>query len=481
MKYILGSLVLFSSVANADVWLTSANKVAVNDLQFLSARSIVTTPVTTFPIPWASIIPQLKEATALTTPEQKAVDRLMLEYQRSQQLKVTARVGSEKYSLPLASNRQSDQHALNVSGSFEYGQLKGKLDADLVNGKLDGSYLAYEYSDWLFYASKQEQFWGPSNDASLIYSNYAEAVPSVGVQRVATSASSLPLLNLLGSWSFKAQMGQLESNRAVPNTKLWSARLAIKPFNSLEIGFNHVAQWGGDGFGNGISDFLDVITSKEYCPNGQSDCDDSLKSKFGNQLAGIDFNLQLNIMRTNVNLYGQTIGEDGSNGGLLPADKVTMFGLSTFLYTEYGLAKIYFESIDSNLSCGKDKAVKNCFYEHTTYDSGYRYKSIPIGSPYDNDTRSYVLGLTLTDGAQFTEVKIKQLYLNEDSSQINTGNDYSGHYLVDDATELTIIEYTHQYQWSENQKVSFEIQSKLRGSLPSEDDHIVNLVYQHSF
>ena len=481
MKYLVGSLVLMSSFVNADTWLTSSNRMAKNDIQFLASRSVITTPITTFPIVWDTIIPQLRTVKSLTTAEEAAVNRLLNEYKRAKQYQVEAKLASDDVSLPATADRQFENSSLNISKSFESEKIKVKLDADLVNGSLAGSYFALEQSGWLFYLSQQEQFWGPGNDVSLIFSDYAEPAPAIGLQRASSDASDIPILSLLGPWSFKAQMAQLESDRAVPNAKLWSARFNFRPARSLEIGLTHVAQWGGDGFGNSPRDFWDVISGKEYCVTGESTCDHSRMSKFGNQLAGIDFNLQINLLGSNANFYGQTVGEDAPTNGVLPADKVTMFGFSSHSVTEYGLLKMFVEAIDSNLSCGTDKSVKNCFYEHTAYQDGYRYKGIPIGSQYDNDSTSYVVGASLTNKSHYAEVKLKKLTLNEDSSDIQTLTGAGGHYLVREKTDLTIIEYSHQYDWSENQRVKFDLQSKLKGTLPNENDHIIQVLYQHNF
>lgn len=481
MKYIVGSLALFSSLVNGDTWLSSSNKMAKNDLQFLSSRSIITTPVTTFPILWETILPQLEKATALTTAEEKAVNRLLNEYQLSNKMQFKARLGSDSYALAAAPDRHQDDASFNVSANYSSDLIKAKIDADLVNGDLSGSYFALQYSGWLFYLSQQEQFWGPGNDSSLIFADYVKPIPAIGLQRFQSQPFDLPLLNLLGSWSFKAQMAKLESNRAVPDAKLWSARFTFKPFRALEIGLSHSAQWGGKGFGNGFGDFFDVISGKEYCPDGTSNCATALKSKFGNQLAGVDFNLQLNLLGMNANLYAQTIGEDAPTSSPLPADKVNMFGISSHFVTDYGLMKFYLETINSNLSCGTDKTVKNCFYEHTVYQNGYRYKGLPIGSQYDNDSTSYVLGFNLANESNFITAKLKHISLNEDSSDINTITGAGGHYLVTDKTNLTLLEYSHQYDWSDSQRVSIELQSKLQGSLPNNDDHIVHIVYQHYF
>ena len=481
MKYLVGSLALFSGFLHADVWLAASNKMAKNDLQFLSSRNIITAPITTFPVAWSTILPELESAKIRTRGEKRAVERLLREYKLSNRMHVSGRLGSDGYALPIAADRQGDDSSLSLSANYSFANIKAKVNADIVNGDFSGSYLAIEQSGWLFYASQQEQFWGPGNDSSLIYSDLAESIPSVGIQRAQATKSELPILNWLGPWSFKAQMAQLESNRTVSDTKFWSTRFNFKPINALEIGLSHVALWGGEGFGNGLNDFFDVISGKDLCIDGSNNCDSALKSKFGNQLAGVDINLQLNFLGLHSNLYAQTIGEDGVTDGLLPADKVTMYGMSSNVVTNFGLLKVFIETTDSNLSCGTNKNIKNCFYEHNDYQSGYRYKNIPIGSQYDNDSTSYVLGITITNGSHFIESKVKRLSLNEDSSDISNATGAGGHYLVAEKTDLTLFEYSHQYDWSDTQRINLELQSKLKGSLPDNDDHIVNISYQHYF
>lgn len=481
MKYIISLAILFSTFVNAEVWLTSSNRMAKNDLQFLASRGVITAPVTSFPVAWSAVLPELKEAKRVSKAERLAINRLLAEYRKSDQLQLGARITNESPALPNVKNRSDQKSSIYFSGTYETEKIKAKLSTDLLNGDFDGSYLALQQSGWLFYLSRQEQFWGPTNDASLIFSDYAQAMPAIGFQRATADAFDLPVLNWLGPWSFKAQMSQMESYRAVPDAKMWSARFNFKPVQNLEIGLSHVAQWGGEGYGNGIKDFIDVVSGKEYCIVPEAQCTSSHMSKFGNQLAAIDANLHFSLLRVNFNLYGQTVGEDAPTSGILPADKVTMYGFSAQTYIHAGLLKMYIETIDTNLACSRIDNRKNCLYEHTAYQDGYRYKGIPIGSPYDNDSTSYVFGMNLTKDDHFLEFKVKKLTLNEDSSDIKTITGAGGHYLVGKKTNLTILEYNHQYDWSKNQRITLDFQSKLKGSLPNEDDHIIQFSYQHRF
>ena len=75
------------------------------------------------------------------------------------------------------------------------------------------------------------------------------------------------------------------------------------------------------------------------------------------------------------------------------------------------------EYIDTGVSCQAESIVENCYYEHDTYKSGYRYHGRTIGSTYDNDSQSVVLTLLgqLSNGDDW-QVKLRSVDYNSDNS-----------------------------------------------------------------
>lgn len=481
MKHKLFLLLLFSASSHANLWLESSDLQDKQDLQFLSARGVINLPTSSFPIPWQGIVRELKATTDLNAAEQDAVARLLASYAKNANLEVTASISNETFRLPATPNHSSETAGLKVGKSFSNDYVSARIDADLVSGELAGSYLASQIGNWLVYYSTVEQFWGPGNDTSLIYSDYIKPIPTLGIQRADSKAVDLPVLNWLGSWTAQAQFSRLESNRAVADTMLWSARVAFRPINQLELGFSHVAQWGGEGNDSSLSGFIDMISGEETCADGTTNCPIDSQSRLGNQLAAIDAKFNYNIDDASVSLYAQLVGEDAPVSGIVPADKIFMYGASLFKPLAKGFIKVYVESIDSNLSCSSSNNIQNCLYEHHTYASGYRYKGLPIGSAYDNDSTSHVLGAVYSSPKHVIETKVKWLALNEDDSNRSLVDGFGGHYLTANNTDLTVLEYRHQYLYSAQSEIELVLQSKISGELDDDENTIVKLQYKHNF
>jgi len=81
--------------------------------------------------------------------------------------------------------------------------------------------------------------------------------------------------------------------------------------------------------------------------------------------------------------YLQFVGEDEAGG--IPSRGMLQLGLeSSFSYNDVQ-HRFVLEAIDTSLAPHKTP-IYNRGYEHSIYQSGYRYKARPIGAPVDNDT-----------------------------------------------------------------------------------------------
>ena len=106
-------------------------------------------------------------------------------------------------------------------------------------------------------------------------SNNARPVPAISFSRSQATRSQTKWLKFLGPWFFTAQIGQLESQRVIPDTKLWMTRFNFTPISGLELGFSWSAAWGGEGQANSISDWFKVVTFQKECANDESTCTDA--------------------------------------------------------------------------------------------------------------------------------------------------------------------------------------------------------------
>ena len=96
-------------------------------------------------------------------------------------------------------------------------------------------------------------------------------------------------------------------------------------------------------------------------------------------------------------------------------DCASMFGADSRFNFDGQQYKLFFEYTDTMVFCGEDANAFNCFYEHSTYQSGSRYYGRSLGSTYDSDAKVYVLGLIgqYADSKGFTSL-LRYAQLNND-------------------------------------------------------------------
>jgi hypothetical protein len=88
----------------------------------------------------------------------------------------------------------------------------------------------------LLYAGWIDHWWGPGWVSALSLSNNARPMPQIGIERLETTASSWPVLNLLGPWQAEFFVGLLDGPRLQKNTLYNALRVTFNPAPGLEIG-----------------------------------------------------------------------------------------------------------------------------------------------------------------------------------------------------------------------------------------------------
>lgn len=444
-----------SASVNAEPWVKPDDYGLRADIQRLADAGVILAPVTTYPLMWKSFISDVQSMPLeqLSPSLQDALLRVKHRYKSenssSHSLQLSAfaatdpiiatsfgATNTQETELSAAYAYLGDNFAAKVAINYRKDGKKclvdGKTTDDIVTNEqaltdcndtsLDDSYLAYRLGNWIFRAGAVEQFWGPGVDNSLIMSGNAKPLPALSVTREKSTAFETPWLSWIGQWGFTAQMAKLETTRVVSDTLLWSTRVNFRPIQQLEVALSWSAQWAGDGQRGSAGDFIDVITGQTTCIDGNVNCDSQLESKIGNQLAGIDIRWSDTLFNQPYAVYASTIGEDASSQ-FKPADRAYLFGVQTTqrLYDQNLLINV--EYIDTGVSCQADSISENCYYEHSTYKSGYRYHGRTIGSTYDNDAQSVVLTLLgqLSNGDDW-QVKLRSVDYNSDNRDLYPNN-----------------------------------------------------------
>lgn len=264
----------------------------------------------------------------------------------------------------------------------------------------DGSFADVALSNWQLGAGAVPRWWGPGWDSSLILSNNARPAPGLYLERRRFTAFATPWLAWLGPWHAVTFMSQLETDRDFARPLLWGARLTFKPFESLEVGLNRTAMWGGDGRPQSLGVFKDLLIGEDNFNADQP----GKSTEPGNQLGGIDLKFTQVHQQQVYACYTQWIGEDEAGG--LPSGFLGLAGCSwqTAALVLPGLPSMALSTVFmefSNTAMGGWTGDTNfrSAYEHSIYVDGYRYRGRALGSQYDNDSKTLAIGWLLQQHA----------------------------------------------------------------------------------
>ncbi len=443
----LSAMMLYSS-AQAAPWVDTSDIYLRADIQALADAGVISGPINTFPLMWSGIGADLAQAEpALLTPDLvDAFARVNFYYQNA-----VGNRGNTSIKVAAASDEARFQHF--GSDYREKGQLQGSHEytgerfsykisasanynpADDEEIRLDDSYIAVVLGNWIVTAGSVGQWWGPGFDSSLHKSNNARPMPSLMISRNNSQAFETPWLSWIGDWSLTGGVSVTEEDRYAPHTLLWNLRGAIKPFRQLEIGLSWTTQFCGEGQECSFNTAVKSITGQRDCraDTGQGEgC-----SNYGNQMAGFDVRYADTWFDVPVGLYLERTCEDSKGDPWQIVDCGKMVGADTRFSIAKQQYKLFIEYTDTMVYCGEDKNQFNCFYEHSTYQSGSRYYGRAFGSTYDSDANVYALGLIgqFDNSHGFTSI-LRYAQLNKDGA--NRGGVWAPQPLKEDIMMLEL-------------------------------------------
>lgn len=403
---------IFSTKIWSSPWIGTIEPQLHQDLQVLVEWGVLDAAVNTYPVPWKGIAQQLEKIQLETLDKVPSISAQRLKHYLRAYKKQTGQSIASLYAatddsqLTGFNGLQGPKVRFNVTREFYWGRWAGQLSVNQLRAgerHFDQSFIAYQFGDWNLRLGSLNQWWGPGQSSSLILSNNARPIPALSFSRSQATRSENSWLQYLGPWFFTAQIGQLDSERVIPDAKLWMTRFTFSPIKGLELGLSWSAIWGGQGRSNSIGDWFDVITLEEECALEQLSCETT-----ANHIAGLDFKYSAKLFDQPVSLYGQRVGED-MHGYFRVTNNANLLGVSTYLAG----SKLYVESSDTKVTCGASST--NCFYEHGNYQSGYRYHNRAIGSTFERDAKMYTLGLNQSrQNGDLVEIALNHLTFDSD-------------------------------------------------------------------
>jgi hypothetical protein len=323
-----------------------------------------------------------------------------------------------------------DQFAFKLRASY----AENPFDGDEV--RPDGTYVAVALGNWMLSAGWQERWWGPGRDGSMILSTNTRPFPSIGIQRIGSVPFETKWLRWMGPWTLTSFMGLLDDERVINDAWIWGLRGSFRPMRGLEIGLSRTAQWCGDGRDCDLKTFINLLRGKD---NQGANVDP--EDEPGNQLGGIDIRWSL-PKQTPLAIYMQWIAEDTRKTGSQLHQWLRQVGVEYWGTIGDASHRTHIEVADSSCQLGafgEGSPVPNCAYNHSIFQTGYRYNGRSIGHSMDGDGLSYSLGSTLVQSAGHTwNLSLRHIEINR------RGSPDSRHTLSATPQELTDIQISHE-------------------------------------
>ncbi|MGB5621477.1 MAG: capsule assembly Wzi family protein [Gammaproteobacteria bacterium] len=455
----LAAGLMLSCTALADPWAPPGDMILRHDVQLLADAGVIRSPVTAWPISWATLDADIAETdpsqiNRLSGSEQAAFQRLRDRVRANKALsgiqpnaEMSVRNNNfwlrtfedtprEKTEMRAGASWMGNRLAVRVQGSY----VGDPENPDNQNWRMDGSYAAVSLGNQILSAGAIDRWWGPSWDNTLIYSNAARPIGGFALERNVAKAFETKWLSWIGPWNYSLFWGFLGDDRAVDNARLMAFRVGFRPWQSLEIGLTRSAIWCGSGRPCDADAVWDIIVANDNTGEG----DITAGNDPSNQLAAIDFRWSSPWGDGPWAIYSQWVANDETNN--LPSQWFGQAGFEWWgeLKTRWisGSYTAHFEVSDTLAEFWESDPAYDLAYNHGTYQSGYRYKGKPIGAAADGDSLVVSAGLSLVESADRSwNALVRWSKLNKDSD----GTGFNAiHAAARDETDTWGVQLSHR-------------------------------------
>ena len=383
-------------LAFSDPWISGKEEFKVKKLEYLSIKNQFSIDTSAYPISLALIRNPNEDMFNNMSLMSEYIDyanKIISKESRKYINEFGFSSNSEFNPFRYIDSKFKDKNSFFFSSSYLGERIAAKVtftafESPYEDKKFDfsDSYFAIVSGNFILGIGNYDRWWGPSHHGSLILSNFSKSSPGLFIRSLEGFSSSAPFFRSFGKVNFTLFANQLEKNRHIKNPFLIGTRLSFNPLNGLTIGLTRTLMFGGDGKDNSLSAFWNSFIGDESKRNNEKG------ENIDNELAGFDIKYSFKIKNLVWSLYGQYIGEDGSD--YWPWRTFYLAGSEFLFLKDDKLTSINFEYIDTFYD-GKGKGHKelevrtNIIYEHGSYKNGYRHKGSPLGAFIDGDSNYY--------------------------------------------------------------------------------------------
>ena len=417
---------LSGSVASAgEPWIAPGNVQVRHDVQLLVDSGVIDLPMSAWPIAASDLanalgrIPGSAASVAtpgaaeggagrqLTAAQLAAVARLRsLAREGNATLGVEVGAAARPTQLRTFADTPREEGEVSVYAAGFVGQrfggrlqVTGAIDPDDDRpGRLDGSYIAGKFGNWIVTAGQQERWWGSGWEGSLIMSNNARPVPEIALDRAVSEPFETKWLSWIGPWRLTTFFGQMEGSRDdYAHPLFWGMRVSARPLDGLEVSLERTAQLCGEGRSCTWDDFWNMFSGNDNAGENVDPEDEP-----GNQLASWDIRWASPIGDWSYALYNQHTGETIDNKIPRPYRSLDTYGLETWGESGVGGSSWRAGVEYSNTRCGgteNGEKLWNCAYNNGIFTDGYRYYGRVMGHSMDGDGEMYSARYIRVDSA----------------------------------------------------------------------------------
>jgi hypothetical protein len=416
VRCLVGLLTLFSPMAIASWWTPADDERLRHSIQWLVDQRCLNVPVTSWPVAWADLA-SLEEVVGEPCAGSAALGYVQRQRVQARKKSRTLLAVSGATEPPLwrsyaASPREQGMVTVGAGQSGQRADLYVQIsaaDADQDAVRLDGSYLAVGAGNWALGVGALDRWWGPGWHSTLAFSHNARPLPSVFLNRMESRPFDTPWLSWLGPWHASFFVGQLEQQRQPAGAQLIGMRVTARPLQGLELGASRTLQWAGTGRPKDFTTLMNALIGRDNgATSGFADDEDP-----SDQMAGFDARYSLPFASRRISLYGQIIGED--EAGYLPTNFIAQYGVEMATSLGAGEQRWFLEG--SNTMAGGWFPRDNrpfVAYEHSVYETGFRYKGRNMGSTWERDAEVVSVGWRqFFAGGQTLAVSVSHATLNE--------------------------------------------------------------------
>ena len=391
-------IILFGTLPSfASPWAEVGDNQLRGDIEILAAAGVIDGITTHWPLPWQSIVQDLKDNSLKGQPAfvRAAAARVLARARAENRPGLSASLDIDAASTPSVvygfdgmgrGDGQAqfllDYNSQSFAARLALGGFAQNFRGNSTKLMPDQSYLAEKFGPLLLYGGYISHWWGPGWVSALSLSNNARPMPELGLERLDTSASTWPVLRWLGPWQFEFIIGLLDGPR-IQTTEFYDAlRLTFNPAPGLEIGLART----GELCGKGTQAFPSVpcVPLRDYF-NLQNDPKHPNKS---NDEGQIDIKYSHLLWKIPTQIYMSLMNEDSSP--FVHSGTSHLFGANVFIPTRGAPLRLtveYSDSVPTANIFSFGNVYHGFAYTNGQFIDGMRYRGRTLGFSLDSDSR----------------------------------------------------------------------------------------------